>query len=135
VMAQALQKVYSASPLWTSYVPQAMVHLLNNGRRSFINASTAFLERFRDEPRLVDQVLADSTNIPTHPTDSHPALQDRLSSLGQSVGQVVLSAGNDSVGLFADLDSVERDLTDLVTALLAQTHPGVERSDPETAAS
>lgn len=137
IMASALQKVYAAGPLWHEFVPGAMVQLLNDGGRAFINASTAFVDHLRGEDELISEVLADAANIPSHPTDSHPTLKDRLRALGVEGNGASLEESTNSASLFADLESLERHLTDLVTSYVAQTPPNVNRralSDASSAA-
>jgi len=134
-LGPALAKTYAFSPIWERATERWIVAALNEGK-AYRNLSVAFAERFRADAQLLDEVLRESTAAPPHPTDSHPTLSERLEYLGFTEDVLFECVEEQSAAcLFAGWEQVERQLTDMETALIASYQPEVDRAALGRAAS
>jgi Zn-dependent protease with chaperone function len=125
-MASALVKVYTYGELWDQMSEKWIVEALNEGK-VFSNISNSFVQAFTPEESLLKEIAQDSSSRLTHPTDTHPSLNDRLAALNE--GKILeLKPPNESAeSLFFDLGSLEEKLTENETSLIAHYHPGVDQ--------
>jgi Zn-dependent protease with chaperone function len=134
-LGTGLAKLYAFSPIWERAAERWIVAALNEGK-AFDNLSVAFAERFRGEADLLNDVIEEASAIPSHPTDSHPTLSERLENLGFTEDVLFeCTKEHTAASLFADLQGIESDLTIKETALIASCHPDVDREAVARAAS
>lgn len=118
----ALIKVHAFSGTWQPIQEQA-VRLLQNGQM-LQNMGTYFAQSVRQAAELdVLSDLDDSTM--SHPTDTHPPLETRLSALDVSVADVgtqalMLEPNDAAISMVSDSDEVEESVSDAYQIVLAK---------------
>lgn len=132
-MATALVKVHAFSSVW-SVVRNHMKELISQGQM-VINASSLFATIVSGIPNA-DAFNEVSQEGPVHPTDTHPPLSVRLKSLNFSLAALetdptTTSFENSSIQLIDNADGLERELSEIVQALIVKS--GEVRLPKETA--
>ena len=140
-LASALVKVHAFAQIWPS-IRQKMKHALSNGV-ALINAGPLFgsiAEEMADKPGMLNIWIEDS---PKHPTDTHPALSERLSALGVAFEQVessarVVAPSEPAISLLEEAEKAEKELTASEQFLMIETGEVVvpaTRNDEDSSAT
>ena len=121
-IASALVKIHAFAPAWSG-IEDLMREQLSKGR-SIINISSLYAQYIGDNSNK--DVLKDLDNMKiTHPTDSHPLLSDRLSSLSVSMDSVSDLALNTklpepAITLVHNYEEVEKELSELRQVMMVK---------------
>lgn len=120
VVASALTKVHAFAPAWSGV--ERLVIDAAKEHKGYRNVSRMFADwAAGNTGELVSRTLTGSQSELTHPTDSHPPLRDRLLNLGISEPiPGLLPTGEPAVALVPDLERLEEELSELLSALAAQ---------------
>jgi Zn-dependent protease with chaperone function len=127
VMASALIKAHVYGALWYQVSEKWIVDGLNEGK-AFLNISELFANTFIPQKDLLKEVAQDSSTHISHPTDSHPSLNERLFALGEKIVDELSAEDETAVTLFIDLNSIEQHLTDYETSMVQQFNPNVDKN-------
>lgn len=121
-MSSALLKAHIYQYVWL-YTQQQIEKVLSEGKQ-IINISTFFAQICKEIPQ--DFMKSEIGNTHTsHPTDSHPPLLIRLNPMGLDVDSIYSKGINiesdQAITLIEDIETLEKDLTDLEYFKLRQT--------------
>lgn len=115
-LATSLIKVAAFAPAW-SYVRSAMVEALQE-QKVYQNTSSMFhdIAVKNTRPEIFETI---GSSVATHPTDTHPSTEARLTSLGHTMADFLIDdlrpseiLIDTSVSLIRDLNALEEELTD-----------------------
>lgn len=119
-LAAALVKIHAFSGAWF-FIREGMVRALGAGKQ-LINASSLFADTVRKMEKA--EALGNlSEDGPSHPTDSHPPLSQRLKNLNLTLNDVLKDAKstspkNSAVNLFDNVETLEEELTEVEHAIM-----------------